>query len=196
MDVNSILILYWTKNGTTLEMARAVARGVDGVKGAAAALRAAPALDDDTVGEEGPPPVSHNDFKACSGLIVGSPAHFGNMAAPLKHVFDQTTSLWISGALCGKPAGVFTSVGSMHGGHETTLLSMMMPLLHHGMLVCSMPCTEAALINTQSGGTPYGASHYSGKDDGRTGRRLSGDEINLCNVLGRRVAETAVALSR
>lgn len=195
MEQVNILVLYWTKNGTTLEMARAVARGVDGVDNAAAVLRVA-ASDGDGDSGNGPPPVSHDDFRQCAGLIVGSPAHFGNMAAPLKRVFDETTPLWVSGTLCGKPAGVFTSAGSMHGGHETTLLSMMMPLLHHGMLICSLPCTETALINTQGGGTPYGPSHYSGKDNSRAGRRLSEDEIKLCRLLGERVARTAVALSR
>ena len=167
-------------------MARAVARGVDGVDGIEAVLRVAATGDDN-----GPPVVTMDDLRQCDGLIIGSPAHFGNMAAPLKQVFDNTTPLWISGALCGKPAGVFTSVGSMHGGHETTLLSMMLPLMHHGMLICSTPCAEPALTNTRSGGTPYGASHYTGVDGTN---EISEDEQTICHALGKRVAEVAVRL--
>lgn len=183
-----ILILYWTKNGTTGKMARAVARGVESVEGATAVLRtAAPSAT-----EDGPPHIEMDDLRACDGLIIGSPAHFGNMAAPLKQIFDDTTALWLSGALCGKPAGVFTSVGSLHGGHETTLLSMMLPLIHHGMIICSVPCTEPALQNTRDGGTPYGASHDAqNKNDD-----LSENEKTICQALGNRVAKVAQALTK
>lgn len=180
-----ILVLYWTKNGATGKMARAVARGVDGFEGAEAVLRTATEND-------GAPAVELDDLRECDGLIIGSPAHFGNMAAPLKQIFDDTTPLWLKGSLCGKPAGVFASVGSLHGGHETTLLSMMLPLMHHGMMICSVPCTEPALQNTRDGGTPYGASHHAKDSQGAS--ELSDDETAVCRALGRRVAEVAVAL--
>ncbi len=181
----NILILYWTKAGSTLKMARAIARGVDSVEGATTVLRCAPSDNPDM----GPPPATLEDLKECDGLIVGSPAYFGNMAAPLKAFFDQTTPLWLSGSLCGKPAGVFVSVGSMHGGHETTLISMILPLLHHGMLICSIPCVDPSLSNTRSGGTPYGPSHYAGLNKNP---QLTEDEKHLCQQLGKRVACIAV----
>lgn len=183
----NILILYWSKNGATKNLARAVARGVDSVDGAEATLRVAA---DDSDGDA--PVVELDDLRGCDGLIIGSPAYFGNMAAPLKAVFDNSTPLWLNGALCGKPGGVFTSVGSLHGGHESTLLSMMLPLIHHGMLICSVPCTEAALEKTTSGGTPYGASHHTGV---RQVTEINEDESAICFALGRRVAETAISLS-
>jgi NAD(P)H dehydrogenase (quinone) len=143
--------------------------------------------------EEGPPYAGLDDLRECAGLVLGSPTRFGNMAAPLKYFIDTTSSLWLSGALAGKPAAVFTSTSSLHGGQESTLLSMMLPLLHHGMLLLGLPYSESALLKTTSGGTPYGPSHTAGSDSKRP---LTEDEKNLCRALGRRIAETANALQR
>ena len=141
----------------------------------------------------GPPFASHDDLVECAGLVMGSPTRFGNMAAPLKYFLDQSGELWLNGALIGKPAAVFTSTASLHGGQETTVLSMMLPLLHHGMLILGLPYSEAALSRTETGGTPYGASHVAGSDNKRP---LSEDEKQLCQALGRRLADTARALVR
>ena len=193
-----ILVLYYSRNGATAELARQVARGVESVTGASARIRTVPAVSPATqvaeppVPAEGPPYATLEDLRDCDGLVLGSPTRFGNMAAPLKHFLDGTGSLWLTGGLDRKPAGVFTSTGSMHGGQESTLLSMMLPLLHHGMYIVGLPFTAESMNRTRSGGTPYGASHLrtvSGPD----GARLSDDERELARLLGRRVAELAVA---
>lgn len=190
-----ILILYFSRNGSTEKMARHIARGVESVADAEALLRTVPDVSvvcekvADNIPESGAPYATLQDLANCDGLALGSPTHFGNMAAPLKHFIDNTTTLWFSGSLSGKPAGVFTSTGSMHGGQETTLLSMMLPLMHHGMLAMSLPCNEIALRETVSGGTPYGPSHVSETDD-----ELTEHEKRLCWVLGERLAKTAKAL--
>lgn len=190
-----ILILYYSRDGGTARMAQHIARGVESVAGAEALLRTVPEVSAvsekvaDSIPDSGAPYASLNDLENCDGLALGSPTHFGNMAAALKYFLDSSTPLWFSGALSGKPAGVFTSTGSMHGGHETTLLSMMLPLMHHGMLLLSMPCNEIALRETVSGGTPYGPSHCSEAD-----AELTEHEKRLCWVLGERLAKTALAL--
>ncbi len=179
-------------------MAEFVARGVEEVEGAQAKVRTVPEVSptheatEPPVPKEGPPYATLEDLAACDGLALGSPTHFGNMAAPLKDFFDQTTPLWFAGALAGKPAGVFTATSSMHGGHETTLLSMMLPLLHHGMIFVGLPAREKALLQTKTGGTPYGPSHFSG---GKLSD-LSREERELCLALGRRLARAARALKR
>ena len=147
---------------------------------------------EDDIPEEGPPYATLEDLQECSGLVLGSPTRFGNMAAPLKYFIDSTTSLWLSGALIGKPAAVFTSTSSLHGGQETTLTSMMLPLLHHGMLILGLPYSETELLTTESGGTPYGPSHLAGSDSKRP---LSSEEKNLCTALGKRIADTCAALN-
>lgn len=179
-------------------MARQIARGVESIRDCQAVKRTVPTVSADTaasapqVPPEGAPYVKLDDLSDASGLIMGSPTHFGNMSASLKHFIDQTTASWFSGTLSGKPAGVFTSTGSLHGGQESTLLSMMNPLLHHGMLIVGLPYSEQALRQTTTGGTPYGASHVSGEDGNNP---LSTDEADLCTALGRRVASIAVSLS-
>src|ERR1044071_5218483 len=194
-----ILILYSSRDGSVAQMARRIAHGVESIHGGRARLRTWPPRASRVesarlpeVPEEGPPYAEHQDLRECAGLILGSPGHFGNIAAPLKHFLDGTSALWLSGALVGKPAAVFTSTGSLHGGQETTLISMMLPLLHHGMLIVGLPYTETALASTQSGGTPYGASHVAGL--AAAPRALTSDEEQLCFALGRRVAETASKL--
>lgn len=190
-----ILVLFYSRDGNTANMARQVARGVASVAGAEAVLRTVPPVSTvceqvaDSIPDSGAPYVSLRELETCDGLALGSPTHFGNMAAPLKYFLDGTTSLWLSGALSGKPAGVFTSTGSLHGGQETTLLSMMLPLMHHGMLIMSLPCNEIALRETSSGGTPYGPSHLVEPD-----AELTEHEKRLCWVLGERLAKTALAL--
>ena len=195
MSLPPILILYYTRYGAVGQMARAVARGVESVADTEARLRTAPAIvaagaGDSTPGAsgDGAPEVTLDDLDRCAGLILGSPTRFGNMAAQLKYFLDQTGGQWMSGTLSGKPAGVFTSSASMHGGQETTLITMMMPLLHHGMLICGIPFGEPQLVTTRSGGTPYGASHVAGKDSNLP---LTDDEAALCRALGRRIAEVA-----
>jgi NAD(P)H dehydrogenase (quinone) len=197
-----ILVLYYSRHGATREMARNVARGVESVPGAVARLRTVPPVRDqrsrsgpeDLAGqpESGPPWAEHRDLVECQGLLLGSPTRFGNMAAPLKYFLDGSGSEWFSGALVGKPAGVFTSTASLHGGQESTLLSMMLPLLHHGMILVGLPYTEAALTETRSGGSPYGASHVT-FDPPET--RLSRHERDLAGALGRRVAMLAKRLA-
>jgi NAD(P)H dehydrogenase (quinone) len=195
--VTEILVLFYSRKGATAELARQVCRGVESVAGARARLRTVPAVatvieePQPAVPAEGPPYATHDDLRECDGLVMGSPTRFGNMAAPLKFFLDGTSALWVSGALAGKPAGVFTSTQTMHGGQETTLLSMMLPLLHHGMVIVGIPYTEAALSTTRSGGSPYGASHFAGDD---TQPRLTDDERTLAVLLGRRIAELAVKL--
>nr|WP_314489938.1 NAD(P)H:quinone oxidoreductase [uncultured Pseudomonas sp.] len=196
MNTPYILVLYYSRNGSTTEMARHIARGIEQA-GMEARLRTVPAISTECeavapdIPAEGAVYASLDDLKHCSGLVLGSPTRFGNMAAPLKYFLDGTSNLWLTGALVGKPAGVFTSTASLHGGQETTLLSMMMPLLHHGMLITGLPYSESALLNTTGGGTPYGPSHHAGADGKR---KLDEHEIALCRALGKRLAETAMKL--
>ena len=196
--MSEILILYYSRSGSVAQLARHVARGVEEA-GLGARLRTVPPVAPITqvaapaVPEEGAPYVQRSDLVECAGLILGSPTRFGNMAAPLKHFLDSLGAEWVSGTLVGKPAGVFTSTSTMHGGQESTLLSMMLPLLHHGAIILGIPFTEPGLNTTLSGGTPYGASHVSGVDGSRP---ISDDEKLLARALGRRVAETASKLSR
>ncbi|MBD9358825.1 NAD(P)H:quinone oxidoreductase [Methylomonas albis] len=190
-----ILIVYYSRDGSTMRMAQQIGRGVESVAGVEAVLRTVPEVSAvcekiaDSIPDVGAPYATLQDLETCDGLALGSPTHFGNMAASLKHFLDGTTALWFSGALSGKPAGVFTSSGSIHGGQETTLLSMMLPLMHHGMLLMSLPCNEMALRETVSGGTPYGPSHVADTD-----AELTEHEKRLCWVLGERLAKTALAL--
>ena len=192
-----ILVLYYSRHGATAEMARLIARGVEEVSGMSARLRTVPAVStvceavEDSIPDSGAPYATLEDLRDCAGLALGSPTRFGNMAAPLKYFIDTTSALWLEGALIGKPAAVFTSTSSLHGGQETTLTSMLLPLLHHGMLVLGLPYSAPELMNTRSGGTPYGASHHAGADSKMP---LSEDEKTLCRALGRRLAETARAL--
>lgn len=194
-----VLVLYYSRKGSTAELARHVCRGIDAVAGAQSRLRTVPNVvttidqPQPAVPDRGPPYVTHDDLRECAGLVLGSPTRFGNMAASLKHFLDGTSALWASGTLAGKPAGVFTSTQTMHGGQESTLLSMMLPLIHHGMFVVGLPYTEPALTRTRSGGSPYGASHVAGDETQPT---LSEEERTLAQVLGRRVAEVAVKLAQ
>lgn len=196
--MTEILVVYYSRNGSTAAMARQVCRGVESVRGVQARLRSVPPVAAVTavavppVPEEGAPYVESRDLRECAGLILGSPTRFGNMAAPLKYFIDSTSDLWLSGALVGKPAAVFTSTGTLHGGQESTLLSMMLPLLHHGMLLLGLPYTEQELSTTTAGGTPYGASHVSGVSS--KPRLPAKEELALCLALGRRVAEVALKL--
>ena len=193
-----ILVLFYSRYGATAELARQVARGVDGVPQASARLRTVPPVA--AVTETAAPPVPDSgapyaqlaDLERCDGLVLGSPVRFGNMAAPLKAFLDSTASLWLSGGLAGKPAGVFVSGETMHGGQESTQLSMLLPLMHHGMLLVGVPFTEKAVSATRSGGSPYGASHVAGDEPAP---RLTAEECTVARVLGRRVAEAAVALA-
>ena len=198
--MNEILILYYSRQGSTAALARQICRGVEGVAGMRARLRTVPPVaatvdrPEPAVPDEGPPYATHTDLVECCGLILGSPTRFGNMAAPLKYFLDGTGALWLSGTLAGKPAGVFTSTQTMHGGQETTLVSMMLPLLHHGMYLVGIPYTERALNESRSGGSPYGASHVAVTASGVGA--LSDDEKTLAQALGRRVAALAVRLWR
>jgi len=193
-----ILILYYSRHGAVQGMAQQIARGVETVPGMQARLRSvppvAPAFDPDagSIPASGAPYATTEDLRDCAGLALGSPTRFGNMAAPLKHFLDTTGALWVSGALAGKPAAVFTSTSTQHGGQESTLLSMMLPLLHHGMLILGVPYTEAALNRTASGGTPYGASHVAGINSDNP---LTPDEKELCQALGKRIAGIAHRLA-
>jgi NAD(P)H dehydrogenase (quinone) len=195
--MTEILVLYYSAGGSVREMAQLVARGVNQVAGAAARVRTVPPVAPRTqvaeppVPPEGAPYAQLSDLEECAGLALGSPTRFGNMAAALKHFIDTSGALWAKGALVGKPAAVFTSTASLHGGQETTLTSMMLPLLHHGMLVLGLPYTLAEVNHTASGGTPYGASHWAGPADDKP---LSDDERALCIALGKRLAETALKL--
>jgi NAD(P)H dehydrogenase (quinone) len=196
VNTDYILVLYFSRSGATAEMARQVARGVeDG--GLEARLRTVPAVSADheasapPVPDAGAPYATLEDLEDCAGLALGSPTRFGNMAAPMKYFLDGTGGLWMKAALAGKPAGVFTSTSSMHGGQETTLLSMMLPLMHHGMLITGLPYSEPDLAQTREGGTPYGPSHLAGLDSKLP---LSAAEKNLCQALGRRLAMLALAL--
>ena len=194
-----ILVVYYSRSGSTAELARQVCRGIESVAGAVSVLRTVAAVSAESeraakpVPQSGPAYATLDELRRCDGLILGSPTRFGNMAAPLKYFLDGTSSLWVSGALCGKPAGVFTSTQTIHGGQEATLLSMMLPLLHHGMYLVGIPYTERALNETRGGGTPYGASHFAANE---TDTALSAEERVLAQVLGRRVAELALTLTR
>ncbi len=196
--MSDILVLYYSRHGGTAKIAQQVARGVNSVEAANARLRTVPSVSPDTeaglpaVPDEGAPYAVVEDLRDCAGLLLGSPTRFGNMAAALKYFLDGTSAGWLSGDLRGKPAGVFTSTGSLHGGQETTLLSMALPLIHHGMLLVGVPYSEAALSTTRSGGTPYGASHV---DFGNPGGELTDEEIAVARTLGRRVAEAALRLA-
>lgn len=193
-----ILILYYSRGGHTRAMAERVARGVATVPGMTARLRTVPAVSADCeqsapdIPESGDLYCEREELRDCSGLVLGSPTRFGNMAAPLKYFIDQTSDLWLSGALIDKPAAVFTSTSSLHGGQESTLLSMQLPLLHHGMLLVGLPYSEAGLMSTRSGGSPYGATHWAGHDNRQA---LDDTEAALCRALGQRVAKLAAALS-
>lgn len=188
-----ILILYYSRNGATRKMAELLAQGVESVKGCEARLRTVPPVSTVTeataphIPESGAPYVELRDLEECAALALGSPTRFGNMAAPLKYFWDGTSPQWLSGALAGKPACVFTSTGSLHGGQEATLLSMMIPLLHHGMMLLGLPYTHPELMTTATGGTPYGASHWSGANGTQA---VSADTRLLTIALGRRLAET------
>ncbi|UCG72495.1 MAG: NAD(P)H:quinone oxidoreductase [Chromatiales bacterium] len=192
-----ILVLYYSRHGSTAQLAAQVARGVNGIDGANARLRTVPPVSPDTqaiapeIPAEGAPYATVADLADCAGLVLGSPTRFGNMAAPLKYFLDGTSADWLAGTLRGKPAGLFTSTGSLHGGQESTLLSMALPLMHHGMLLVGVPFTEAALSTTRSGGTPYGASHvaYEQRDVD-----LTKEEKIIARALGARVASAALAL--
>ncbi len=192
-----ILVLYYSRKGATAEMAEHVARGVVRVPEIEARVRTVPAVSANTEASEpsvpssGPPYVTLNDLQNCAGIALGSPTRFGNMAAPLKYFLDKSGGLWQSGALIGKPAGFFTSTSSLHGGQETTLLSMMLPLIHHGAIIVGVPYSETKLFTTQTGGTPYGPSHMAGPDSNLP---LSEDEKHFCCSLGKRIAEITTKL--
>ena len=196
--MNEILVVYYSRDGAVEQLAQLVCRGVEAAGGAAARLRALPRVStaceavEDAIPQAGAPYATLDDLRQCDGLILGSPAYFGNMAAAVKYFIDSTTPLWLTGELIGKPAAVFTSTGTMHGGQESALLSMMLPLLHHGMVLVGLPYSEVDLSTTRSGGAPYGASHVAGID-GRCA--VTDEEARLCRALGRRVAEVAVKLS-
>jgi NAD(P)H dehydrogenase (quinone) len=196
--MNDILILYYSRYGSTARLAEQIARGVNGVAGCNARVRTVPAVSANTderapaVPDDGPPYATYDDLAECAGLIMGSPTRFGNMAAALKYFLDGTASDWMSGTLSGKPAGLFTSTSSLHGGQESTLLSMALPLMHHGMLLVGVPYSVAALTTTTTGGTPYGASHVARDQHDVT---PDGDETEIARHLGQRVATIALKLA-
>jgi len=197
--MSEILVLYYSRTGKVAQLARLVARGIEEVDGMRARLRSVPPVAPVTETsappepEDGSPYATREDLRECAGLVMGSPTRFGNMAAPMKFFIDSTAAEWASGTLVGKPAGVFTSTNTMHGGQETTLLSMMLPLLHHGLLIVGLPYTEPAVSHTQGGGSPYGASHVGGANGANA---ISDDERMLARALGRRVADVARRLER
>lgn len=198
LSMKEILVLYYSHTGAVKQMAQLVARGVESVAGCSARVRTVPKVSATpeavapAVPESGAPHVELKDLEECAGLALGSPTRFGNMAAPMKYFWDSTGELWLKGRLAGKPAAVFTSTASLHGGQETTLVSMMMPLLHHGMLIVGLPYTEPDLLATAGGGTPYGASHHAGATGEKT---ITEHERRLCIALGRRLAEVATKLA-
>ena len=193
----TVLVLYYSRHGSTRKMADLIAQGIESVPGCSARLRTVPAIStvceavEPAIPSEGAPYVELSDLKECAALALGSPTRFGNMASAMKYFWDGTVADWLSGSLCGKPACVFTSTGSLHGGQESTLLSMMLPLLHHGMLMVGLPYTHPALMATSSGGTPYGASHWSGADGSKP---VSDESRQLAIALGARLAQTAQRL--
>ncbi|HED12211.1 MAG TPA: NAD(P)H:quinone oxidoreductase [Gammaproteobacteria bacterium] len=192
--MNEILVLYYSRSGKVAELAHLIARGINEVESCHAVLRTVPAVSHvaettaASVPDQGAPYIEPGDLQRCAALALGSPCYFGNMAAPLKYFFDNTISQWLAGTLVNKPAAVFTSSGTAHGGQESTLLSMMLPLLHHGMLITGIPFTESRLSSTRSGGSPYGATHVAGSDGSRT---ITEDEKELARALGRRLANIA-----
>lgn len=196
--MKDILVLFYSQGGSVREMAKLIARGIESVDGVRARIRTVPKVSanceatEPEVPEQGAPYAEPKDLEECIGLALGSPTRFGNMAAPMKYFLDGTVSQWLSGALNGKPAAVFTSSGSMHGGNETTLITMMLPLMHHGMIMVGLPYSEPELSATTSGGTPYGASHVCGAADDRP---ITEDERKLCIALGKRLAKTALRLT-
>lgn len=196
--MGEILVLYYSRHGATAKMAQLVARGVEEIPGMQARLRTVAPVStlceatEDTIPEEGAPYAVIDDLRDCDGLALGSPTRFGNMASPLKYFIDATSGLWLGGSLSGKPATVFTSTSSMHGGQESTLLSMMLPLMHHGMLIVGLPYSETDLLHTDAGGTPYGASHVAGVDSDKP---LTEAEQRLCRAQGKRVAAIASKLA-
>ena len=196
--MSEILVLFYSRYGATEKMAQHIARGIEEVDGMQARIRTVPPVStvceatEDSIPSEGAPYASLDDLRDCVGLALGSPTRFGNMAAPMKYFIDSTSSLWLGAELAGKPAAVFTSTSSMHGGQETTLLSMMLPLLHHGMLITGIPYSETDLLHTDAGGTPYGASHLAGTDSKKP---LTEAEQRLCRALGKRLATTALKLA-
>jgi len=196
--MTEVLVLYYSRHGATEALAREVCRGIDSVHDVAARLRTVPPVStvceavEDAVPESGPPYATREDLAECAGLVMGSPTRFGNMAAPLKYFLDGTGAEWLAGTLSGKPAGLFTSTSTLHGGQETTLVSMALPLLHHGMLVVGIPYTEPALSTTTTGGSPYGASHVTWNRDAD---ELSADDGILARALGARVADVARRLA-
>lgn len=197
-DKSYILVLYYSRYGATASMAQQIARGVEQINGMEARLRTVPAVSADceaiapAVPDTGAIYCTADDLQHCAGLALGSPTRFGNMAAAMKYFLDGTAGLWASGALVNKPGAVFTSTSSLHGGQESTLLSMMLPLMHHGMVITGIPYTEESLHHTRTGGTPYGASHLANKEN----TQLSSDEIHLCQALGKRLASLAMRLSK
>jgi NAD(P)H dehydrogenase (quinone) len=199
MQNNEILVLFYSRHGTTEQLANHIARGINEIDGCEAIIRTVPEVSPtceattSSVPENGAPYVTVDDLKQCRGLALGSPTRFGNMASPLKYFIDSTSSLWLSGDLIGKPATCFTSTSSLHGGQEATLLTMMVPLLHHGMLICGIPYSETELLHTQSGGTPYGSSHYAGAENKR---EISDSEKKLAQAQGRNLAIITKKLNR
>lgn len=195
--MKQVLVLYYSRHGSTATMAKQIARGVEAVDGVEAILRTVPDVSEvceaveSMVPDTGSPYVSLDELKTCDALALGSPGRFGNMAAALKYFLEKTSSQWLSGSLVGKPAGVFTSTSSLHGGQESTLLSMMLPLLHHGMLISGLPYTESELLTTSTGGTPYGPTHVSGE---KSDLPLSVEEKALCLALGKRLAKLSTVL--
>jgi NAD(P)H dehydrogenase (quinone) len=193
-----VLVLYYSRRGANADMARYIARGIEEIDGMHARVRTVPAVStvceatEEEIPDSGPPYATLDDLKECAGIALGSPTRFGNMAAPLKYFLDGTSSLWLSGRLINKPAALFTSTSSLHGGQEATLLSMMVPLLHHGMMIIGLPYTESELMSTTTGGTPYGASHFAGADNSNV---LSDEEKTLCVALGKRLATVARAVA-
>ena len=189
-----VLVLYYSRHGATAEMARLIARGAESIQGVEAMIRTVPEVSEvcdaveAAVPDKGAPYVTLDELKFSDALALGSPTRFGNMAAPLKFFLEKTSGQWLSGSLVGKPAGVFTSTSSLHGGQEATLLSMMIPLLHHGMLICGLPYAESELLTTSSGGTPYGPSHVAGAESNLP---ITEEEKALCLALGKRLANLA-----
>jgi len=189
-----ILVLFYSHHGAVATMAQTIGRGIERVSGMQARVRTVPSISTnceavaEDIPSDGPLYCTEQDLRDCAGLVLGSPTRFGNMAAPLKYFIDGTSSLWLSGALIDKPAAVFSSSSSLHGGQESTLLSMMLPLLHHGMMIVGIPYSEAELMTTKTGGTPYGATHVAGTDN----RQVDTDELSLCHALGQRVATIAL----
>ena len=196
--MTEILVLYFSRHGSVASLAKAISHGVESIEGCSARVRTVPAVSaiteatEDSIPQSGPPYASASDLEECGGIIIGSPAYFGSMAAPLKYFLDQTTPQWLSGALVNKPAAAFTSSSSFHGGQETALFSMLVPLIHHGAILVGIPYTEENLNTTLTGGTPYGASHVSGQDSKMP---FTDDEKKLCHAMGKRVATIARKLS-